>query len=132
MSRHVTSLHVTSRHVTFRPYSVPQSPPRAVETEHNDERVLLAWAVLCFHRGFHPDDLERVGIPKEVGRVTVTTHSHHRHHTLTTLSTPSRQVGVMEIEQYLNSIDRLARMEGAIATTNRCAMVLMGLGREMG
>ena len=38
-----------------------------VSSEKNDDRFLLCYAMLCYHRGFHPDDMKRCGVPEDVG-----------------------------------------------------------------
>ena len=77
-----------------------------VSSENNDDRFLLCYAMLCYHRGFHPDDMKRCGIPDDVGP--------------------------LDLELYLNKFDHIQKMEGPVATTQRCVMVLLGLGQEIG
>lgn len=77
-----------------------------VSSEKDNEMFLLAYAMMCYHRGFNPDDMNRVGVPEEVGP--------------------------MEIETYLNKFDHFHKMEGQLLTVQRCSMVLLGLALDMG
>ena len=77
-----------------------------VSSEKNDDRFLLCYAMLCYHRGFHPDDMKRCGVPDDVGP--------------------------LDLELYLQKFDHIQKMEGPVATTQRCVMVLLGLGQEIG
>jgi aarF domain-containing kinase len=75
-------------------------------SEKNDTRFLLAYAMLCYHRGFHPDDMAKCEIPPEIGP--------------------------LDVELYLNKFDHINKLSGPMATTQRCAMVLLGLASSIG
>jgi aarF domain-containing kinase len=69
-------------------------------------KFLLPYALICYHRGFHPEDMKRVGIPDDVG--------------------------VMELDLYMATIDTMERFPSHVATTQRMAMVLLGVAQSIG
>ena len=75
-------------------------------TKRSNKTFILTYTLMCFHRGFHPDDFERCGIPPEVG--------------------------VMEIENYLMKFDKWESCPGYVAMLQRCSQVLLGVAAETG
>jgi len=67
---------------------------------------MLAYALMCFHRGLNMDDMERVGVPKDVAP--------------------------LEVEMWLNeNCDTLESCEPQVITIQRCLGVLLGISGEL-
>ena len=59
-----------------------------VKKPPGNRTLMLAYAMMCYHRGPHPDDMLRAGVPPEIGP--------------------------MELEVYLNSLDTITNFPGDI------------------
>merc|ERR1712032_171322 len=81
------------------------SDPHAGNVLMMKDLYFLAFALLSYHRGFHDEDMRRIGIPEEIG--------------------------LLEIDMYFNRLDKLQKMDGALVTTQRCCASLLGLAQEM-
>ena len=71
-----------------------------------DRVYMLAYAQICFHRGYNMADMRRVGVPSDVG--------------------------MAQLDLWLAKRDTLERFEGSVAQVQRCIFVLLGLAQELG
>src|SRR5690606_12566836 len=56
-----------------------------ISSKKLDRVYMLAYGLLCFHRGYNEEDMRKVGIPKEIG--------------------------VMDLDAYLNDLDKLEHFQ---------------------
>ena len=75
-------------------------------SKKSDRIFLLAYALICFHRGYNFEDMQRVGVPPEVG--------------------------VGDLELWLNGRDEFTAFGTHLIPLQRCAMVLLGLAQGVG
>lgn len=75
-------------------------------SKKSDRTFLLAYALICFHRGYNFEDMQRVGVPPEVG--------------------------VANLERWLISRDEFTAFGSHLIPLQRCAMVLPGLAQDVG
>ena len=72
----------------------------------SDRTFMLAYALMCFHRGLNMDDMARVGVPKDIAP--------------------------LEVEIWLNeNCDKLESCEPQVITIQRCLGVLLGISGEL-
>lgn len=74
------------------------------KSEKMNPHFILAYATVCFHRGFHMEDLERLNLPTDPA--------------------------VFDFE--MAKIDKFEKWPGHLVMLQRCAMVLQGLAAETG
>ena len=76
------------------------------KTEHGNKMFIHTYALVCFHRGLNPDDLQSCGVPESVG--------------------------LMDFDDYMNQFDKWQKFPGEVLMLQRCAMVLLGVAAETG
>ena len=62
--------------------------------------------LICFHRGYHMEDMYQLGVP--------------------------RDVGMADLELWLAKRDKITKVPPHILPLQRCVMVLLGLAGELG
>lgn len=75
-------------------------------SKKNDHKFMLFTALLCFDKGFTPEVCKRAGVPEDLG--------------------------FLEIDPYLNSIDKWQKFPPSVMMLQRCSMVLLSMGSETG
>ncbi len=75
-------------------------------SQENDPRSLLPYALMCFHRGMHPEDMLRAGIPENM-------HP-------------------FDVADYLRSFDVMEHLEPHVLAVRRCTTSLLGLAKAAG
>eukprot|EP01063_Lacrimia_lanifica_P024760 TRINITY_DN32602_c0_g1_i1.p1 TRINITY_DN32602_c0_g1~~TRINITY_DN32602_c0_g1_i1.p1 ORF type:complete len:592 (+),score=237.86 TRINITY_DN32602_c0_g1_i1:36-1811(+) len=78
-------------------------------SKHNHEGFLLAYALMCFHRGFYAPDLTRLNVLP-----------------------PDWDGNWLTIDEHLNKVDKIGHFPGYFIMIQRLGQVLLGLGAEVG
>lgn len=77
-----------------------------LRSKNLDRTFMLGYAFICFHRGFNPDDMLHAGIPPEVS--------------------------ILELDMFMNKLDKWEAFDGHVATMQRLMMVLLGMATDIG